>query len=72
MWFSNGLPFVFRRASFLSSKFTSVSVFCFKLYGATSLKKVFLKFLTFSSNSILEEFVLKSLKAYPLIKTGVT
>ena len=60
------------RANFLSSKLTSESVFCKKAFWVPLLWSCFLKFLIISSNNVLEEFVLNSLKASPLVKPLLT
>ena len=68
-WFVFGFCW---RASFLSLKFTSERVVLIRSSGQPLCSRCALKFVIFSSNISLEEFVLRSRRASPLMKPFLT
>ena len=69
--FSCALPVFCVRAFFFSANLTSERIFSTRLLGSLDVRRV-LKFLMFSSNITLEEFVLRSLRASSLTKPFLT
>ena len=64
--------FLFVKDVFLSENFTSERCFSTVAVGYPLLSRRVVKFLMFSSKVVCEEFVLRSLKASPLMKPLVT
>ena len=64
--------FLFVKDVFLSENLTSERCFSTVVVGYPLLSRRVAKFLMFSSKVVFEEFVLRSLKASPLMKPLVT